>query len=117
MSFPYVCWRRAVAFRLQNLAAFGAMKTPPRGLRSLQHRGRGQHGRIDCPPHHFADPGARGARAERSAFHDDRRVPPSGADRLPLLVPAMAESPQPRSEEHTSELQSPMYLVCRLLLE
>src|SRR5437762_7538913 len=26
-------------------------------------------------------------------------------------------SPQPRSEEHTSELQSPMYLVCRLLLE
>src|SRR5215210_8947514 len=27
-----------------------------------------------------------------------------------------APSP-PRSEEHTSELQSPMYLVCRLLLE
>src|SRR5437764_8003372 len=28
-------------------------------------------------------------------------------------------SPEPfgRSEEHTSELQSPMYLVCRLLLE
>src|SRR5437763_6929862 len=25
--------------------------------------------------------------------------------------------PQGRSEEHTSELQSPMYLVCRLLLE
>src|SRR5437879_8492669 len=25
--------------------------------------------------------------------------------------------PQSRSEEHTSELQSPMYLVCRLLLE
>src|SRR5437762_7059474 len=31
---------------------------------------------------------------------------------------ALAESPlQQRSEEHTSELQSPMYLVCRLLLE
>src|SRR5437879_3059862 len=28
------------------------------------------------------------------------------------VVPALA-----RSEEHTSELQSPMYLVCRLLLE
>src|SRR5437763_7047384 len=29
-----------------------------------------------------------------------------------------AETPSPwRSEEHTSELQSPMYLVCRLLLE
>src|SRR5437763_8921761 len=26
-------------------------------------------------------------------------------------------APTPRSEEHTSELQSPMYLVCRLLLE
>src|SRR5437879_10071979 len=26
------------------------------------------------------------------------------------------ESRSPRSEEHTSELQSPMYLVCRLLL-
>src|SRR5437762_3984132 len=26
-------------------------------------------------------------------------------------------SPPIRSEEHTSELQSPMYLVCRLLLE
>src|SRR5437762_4720860 len=25
--------------------------------------------------------------------------------------------PSSRSEEHTSELQSPMYLVCRLLLE
>ena len=26
-------------------------------------------------------------------------------------------SDKSRSEEHTSELQSPMYLVCRLLLE
>src|SRR5437764_10774940 len=28
-----------------------------------------------------------------------------------------AREGDPRSEEHTSELQSPMYLVCRLLLE
>src|SRR2546425_8672030 len=28
-----------------------------------------------------------------------------------------AEKPAPRSEEHTSELQSLAYLVCRLLLE
>src|SRR5437763_10281997 len=28
-----------------------------------------------------------------------------------------APFPRVRSEEHTSELQSPMYLVCRLLLE
>src|SRR5437764_4384673 len=29
----------------------------------------------------------------------------------------VAGQPDIRSEEHTSELQSPMYLVCRLLLE
>ena len=29
----------------------------------------------------------------------------------------LSESAAERSEEHTSELQSPMYLVCRLLLE
>src|SRR5437879_10368858 len=36
----------------------------------------------------------------------------------PLLATAdiVAEN-EHRSEEHTSELQSPMYLVCRLLLE
>src|SRR5437879_7198265 len=38
-------------------------------------------------------------------------------------IPANGREPfwrgydSPRSEEHTSELQSPMYLVCRLLLE
>src|SRR5437879_10573803 len=40
----------------------------------------------------------------------------------PFWVPIGASPPHrfqqlPRSEEHTSELQSPMYLVCRLLLE
>src|ERR1017187_10730315 len=35
-----------------------------------------------------------------------------------LIVPRIYElgGQLPRSEEHTSELQSPMYLVCRLLL-
>src|SRR5437879_9944508 len=32
-------------------------------------------------------------------------------------VPCAERAAAPRSEEHTSELQSPMYLVCRLLLE
>src|SRR5437762_5368983 len=36
-----------------------------------------------------------------------------GDDDGVVLPPRIA----PRSEEHTSELQSPMYLVCRLLLE
>src|SRR5437879_8198281 len=32
-------------------------------------------------------------------------------------VARLVEEEKTRSEEHTSELQSPMYLVCRLLLE
>src|SRR5437764_2220952 len=38
------------------------------------------------------------------------------AERLERLGAVRVLSPA-RSEEHTSELQSPMYLVCRLLLE
>src|SRR3712207_8462623 len=34
-----------------------------------------------------------------------------------LAVPLMAVTHRVRSEEHTSELQSRQYLVCRLLLE
>src|SRR3712207_7947921 len=38
---------------------------------------------------------------------------------LPAIgpVPGLPEPPAARSEEHTSELQSRQYLVCRLLLE
>src|SRR6266436_10086515 len=32
-------------------------------------------------------------------------------------VPGLLFAPHPRSEEHTSELQSRLHLVCRLLLE
>src|SRR5437764_8622670 len=35
----------------------------------------------------------------------------------PAEQQAQNEKADARSEEHTSELQSPMYLVCRLLLE
>src|SRR5947209_14687490 len=38
------------------------------------------------------------------------------AAQLPPLLPTRSPS-FPRSEEHTSELQSRQYLVCRLLLE
>src|SRR5437762_9015277 len=34
-----------------------------------------------------------------------------------VISAAVLSPPKARSEEHTSELQSPMYLVCRLLLE
>src|SRR2546425_5055175 len=36
---------------------------------------------------------------------------------VPQLVPLGRDPVEPRSEEHTSELQSLAYLVCRLLLE
>src|SRR5436189_2763910 len=45
-----------------------------------------------------------------STFNVDGHVTKSAAFASVLAL-------DPRSEEHTSELQSPMYLVCRLLLE
>src|SRR5436189_2337794 len=57
-------------------------------------------------------------------FERDARDGVLGDDhRTPFLDPASGPDPyrvagvDGRSEEHTSELQSPMYLVCRLLLE
>src|SRR3712207_8860359 len=51
------------------------------------------------------------------------RVPPGrdGRERAPRATGALLQRARstliPRSEEHTSELQSRQYLVCRLLLE
>src|SRR5690348_17943123 len=44
---------------------------------------------------------------------------PSTAERMLSRKPRLSggASPPSRSEEHTSELQSPVHLVCRLLLE
>src|SRR5437764_8865282 len=49
-------------------------------------------------------------RSRRDQAHrgGDRSLPGGALQSLGLVT---------RSEEHTSELQSPMYLVCRLLLE
>src|SRR3712207_7280383 len=44
------------------------------------------------------------------------RSPPAATPLPPTTMPALWDHP-PRSEEHTSELQSRQYLVCRLLLE
>src|SRR5690348_17616675 len=43
------------------------------------------------------------------------RLEPCGRRLSPGLIPKQVD--QLRSEEHTSELQSPVHLVCRLLLE
>src|SRR5437879_7343616 len=49
--------------------------------------------------------------AERDAVRAASRAGPG------VLSRRAADRAERRSEEHTSELQSPMYLVCRLLLE
>src|SRR5215203_3794233 len=46
-------------------------------------------------------------------FHPSIRIEPTGAP----LTARVPPEPKSRSEEHTSELQSRQYLVCRLLLE
>src|SRR3712207_7725787 len=56
------------------------------------------------------------AAAPSSAVGFDRRDLGHGRQGLPGAVRQCRRDP-PRSEEHTSELQSRQYLVCRLLLE
>src|SRR5256885_8177641 len=66
------------------------------------------------PRHEARDP-VRGARFRQKAAAKNRG---HRDQRQPRIFPD--EEPQPvgkRSEEHTSELQSPCNLVCRLLLE
>src|SRR3712207_7506032 len=52
---------------------------------------------------------------------EDHRVRPAALDRAPqrraLVQQVLLADELLRSEEHTSELQSRQYLVCRLLLE
>src|SRR5437764_8755624 len=67
----------------------------------------------------------RGARAAHGMSLDvarqglRMRVNPEMGDSYLQGIQRQADFPanKSRSEEHTSELQSPMYLVCRLLLE
>src|SRR5690242_21374256 len=64
---------------------------------------------------------ARGARAHRRRGASRRDRPPRSARRQPRrrsrASAGGSSAENPRSEEHTSELQSHVNLVCRLLLE
>src|SRR2546430_10750012 len=53
----------------------------------------------------------------QQALEDRERQSEPSAARSKLLGPPTPCCPPPRSEEHTSELQSQSNLVCRLLLE
>src|SRR5256884_1833833 len=68
-----------------------------------------EHHRGECRPPEAELPGD--GRAQHPAQGLHQRV--ANADRLA----AMGATPAERSEEHTSELQSRLHLVCRLLLE
>src|SRR5256886_13040042 len=65
--------------------------------------------------------GEGGGHVPKDRGHDDPGVPGSGRWPRACLWPARARgascAAKPRSEEHTSELQSQSNLVCRLLLE
>src|SRR3712207_7242342 len=60
--------------------------------------------RLQVPEGAHQQPGRDEEHDRRRHLDDDERSP-------------RAPPPPPRSEEHTSELQSRQYLVCRLLLE
>src|SRR5256885_3965184 len=60
----------------------------------------------------FRSPGGLNVGSLAKHLHEFRHVDETGEP-----VTAMELSPDGRSEEHTSELQSPCNLVCRLLLE
>src|SRR5437762_8016523 len=73
------------------------------------------HGFTVWPPNQMSF----SARAPRLSFA--RSTAPAAWRRLTTAASSfgmrLRKGSAPRSEEHTSELQSPMYLVCRLLLE
>src|SRR5690606_39849233 len=68
-------------------------------------------------PGHDAGPGRAAARIRRTAPDEDRGAVQALLRNRRLSVTPVTPAAAPRSEEHTSELQSRENLVCRLLLE
>src|SRR3989441_9531864 len=65
------------------------------------------------PERHSGNP----IRLSRTPLVPPAAAPRLGADTEDVLIRVLGLSRAERSEEHTSELQSLAYLVCRLLLE
>src|SRR3712207_1284703 len=57
------------------------------------------------------------SRPFKKLIRPDETPPPDNFSPEALIEEKLVPVPDPRSEEHTSELQSRQYLVCRLLLE
>src|SRR5207248_11492205 len=95
---------------LSPLSLHDALPISPRARR-LRPAGDGR--RLDVPAARLARPPQDRADHPRG---DGRDRQPGDADAGADALRAVAAD-GPRSEEHTSELQSPYDLVCRLLLE
>src|SRR5947209_12033389 len=76
--------------------------------RCVERAGPRARRRGDATP----DPTGRAERAGQDRERRTRPVQPAGE-----RAPGSTHGAETRSEEHTSELQSRQYLVCRLLLE
>src|SRR5437763_6679038 len=79
---------------------------------------------IRCPPRFTLFPYTTLFRSNIIGAYDSGTVPEviektscGDTSRCAMVTHAAPSALMARSEEHTSELQSPMYLVCRLLLE
>src|SRR3712207_8083346 len=72
---------------------------------------------LQCHGERFAGPHAEGGGHEGVVRRQDRDRGHRLAGRRAAGRGRLAERRRSRSEEHTSELQSRQYLVCRLLLE
>src|ERR1017187_6572847 len=69
-----------------------------------------------CPPLLTTEERGCNLRTKRVHWLESaKRLPPASAKMLRRENHRLAARVGTRSEEHTSELQSPMYLVCRLL--
>src|SRR3712207_9461297 len=91
---------------------FLMIRRPPRSTLvpyTTLFRSRARCARVDVRGHHLREvhPG------HVVGAHDDDDVGPLVVHEIEALVDRV----RARSEEHTSELQSRQYLVCRLLLE
>src|SRR5437762_8820344 len=69
------------------------------------------------PPRSTLFPTRRSSDLTAKVLLTDAPFPFDSVQSVQVYIVSIGLSMYTRSEEHTSELQSPMYLVCRLLLE
>src|SRR5437867_12655964 len=101
----------ALRSRRRRLARREPQQPPERQVLARQEDARGRD--VD---HHLDDPGEERV-PDRDVVTHVKPTEREHAARLPCAHEPGGLGQEDRSEEHTSELQSPYDLVCRLLLE